>query len=87
MIDIHNHYLPGVDDGADTLEDSLALVRLAVAQGITKVVCTPHYHHGRYDWDGTCSILIKHKAKALIPDADDAMPELCGKVLEVSILK
>ena len=51
MIDIHNHYLPGVDDGADTLEDSLALVRLAVAQGITKVVCTPHYHHGRYDWD------------------------------------
>ncbi|NRB42245.1 MAG: capsular biosynthesis protein [Pseudomonadales bacterium] len=50
MIDIHNHYLAGVDDGAETLADSMALVRLAVEQGIKKVVCTPHYHHGRYDW-------------------------------------
>ena len=50
MIDIHNHYLHGVDDGAVTLNDSMALVRLAVEQGIKKVVCTPHYHHGRWDW-------------------------------------
>ena len=50
MIDIHNHYLAGIDDGADTLADAMDLVRLAVEQGIKKVVCTPHYHHGRYDW-------------------------------------
>ncbi|CAA0079907.1 Tyrosine-protein phosphatase YwqE [BD1-7 clade bacterium] len=51
MLDIHNHYLAGVDDGPAELSGSLALVDLAIDQGIQKVVCTPHYHHGRYDWD------------------------------------
>ena len=50
MIDIHNHYLPDIDDGAATLEESMLLARQAVDQGIHRVVCTPHYHPGRYDW-------------------------------------
>ena len=33
------------------------------------------------------STLIKHNAKALIPDAEEAIPELCGNVFDVSILK
>ena len=47
MVDIHHHLLPGLDDGADSLETSVAMARLAVAEGITHVVCTPHansYH-------------------------------------------
>lgn len=53
MIDIHSHILPGVDDGAQTLEDSLALLRLAVDNGVTTQVLTPHIQPGRYSNDPT----------------------------------
>ena len=42
MIDIHSHVLPGLDDGAGTLEESLAMVKLAAATGSTDLVATPH---------------------------------------------
>jgi protein-tyrosine phosphatase len=42
MFDIHCHLLPGLDDGAKTLEDSLAMAEDAIADGITHVVGTPH---------------------------------------------
>ena len=42
MIDLHGHYLPGVDDGAVDLEASLAMLRHAGADGIETVVATPH---------------------------------------------
>jgi protein-tyrosine phosphatase len=42
MIDIHHHLLPGLDDGATDMATSVAMARLAVADGITHVVCTPH---------------------------------------------
>ncbi len=51
MIDLHNHLLPGIDDGAPDLETALQLARIAVEDGITHLVCTPHIHPGRYDND------------------------------------
>ena len=42
MIDLHCHALPGIDDGPETIEDSLALMRAALAVGIDTVVATPH---------------------------------------------
>ena len=48
MIDLHCHFLPGVDDGAETLEEALTLARAAVANGIRHAVLTPHVHPGRY---------------------------------------
>lgn len=42
MIDLHSHVLPGVDDGAQTLEDSRELARRAAAAGITAIAATPH---------------------------------------------
>jgi protein-tyrosine phosphatase len=42
MIDIHNHILPGIDDGADNLEASLAMARMAVQDGIRHIIATPH---------------------------------------------
>jgi protein-tyrosine phosphatase len=42
LIDIHSHVIYGVDDGARTLEDSVALVRMAAESGTTDLVCTPH---------------------------------------------
>lgn len=42
MVDLHSHILPGLDDGAKTIEDSLAMAEAAIADGITHVVGTPH---------------------------------------------
>jgi len=42
MIDIHNHILFGVDDGSQTLEDSLAMLRIAENDGIHQILCTSH---------------------------------------------
>ena len=53
MIDIHNHIIPAIDDGPQTMEQSLALLRLAEADGIRRVVCTPHMHPGRFNNDIT----------------------------------
>jgi protein-tyrosine phosphatase len=44
MLDLHCHILPGVDDGAASLEEALALARLFVRDGITHAVATPHCH-------------------------------------------
>ncbi len=42
MIDLHSHILPGLDDGAQSLEDSLAMARMAVDSGVTAMAATPH---------------------------------------------
>ena len=45
MIDIHHHLLPGLDDGSVTEDNSVEMARIAVEDGITHVVCTPHANH------------------------------------------
>lgn len=42
MIDLHCHILPGVDDGADSLEAACQMARLAAQSGVTTIVATPH---------------------------------------------
>jgi protein-tyrosine phosphatase len=44
MFDLHCHILPGVDDGAASLDEALAIARFCVQDGITHVVATPHCH-------------------------------------------
>ncbi|MCP4620520.1 MAG: hypothetical protein GY844_29295 [Bradyrhizobium sp.] len=48
VIDLHSHVLPGLDDGAETLADALAMCRIAVADGTTTLVATPHMMNGVY---------------------------------------
>jgi protein-tyrosine phosphatase len=42
MIDIHTHILPGMDDGAADLATTTAMLDMALADGITDIVATPH---------------------------------------------
>ena len=42
MIDLHCHVLPGVDDGPSTVQDTIELVRAAVADGTHTIAATPH---------------------------------------------
>ncbi|WP_407309868.1 tyrosine-protein phosphatase [Pseudomonas sp. nanlin1] len=51
MIDLHSHLLPGIDDGADNMQDALEMAAHAVACGTTHMLCTPHLHEGRYSND------------------------------------
>lgn len=44
MFDLHCHILPGVDDGAQTLDDSIEMAKAAVSEGITHILATPHHH-------------------------------------------
>lgn len=47
-VDMHNHLLPGVDDGITTLDDTLTCLRQYVDWGIRQVVCTPHVSQDYY---------------------------------------
>ncbi len=49
LVDLHCHYLPGVDDGARTLDEALSLARAASRNGIRAAVLTPHVFPGRWD--------------------------------------
>jgi len=49
LIDLHNHILPGIDDGSNSLEMSLCMAEQAIECGVTHIVCTPHIHQGYYD--------------------------------------
>lgn len=51
MIDIHAHLLPGVDDGPDSLEESVAICRAAAADGCDVLFATPHQRH--WLWSNT----------------------------------
>ena len=69
MIDLHCHLLPGIDDGASDLASSRAMARAAVADGITRVACTPHILPGVYPNTGPA---IRQAVRSLQQDFHDS---------------
>lgn len=67
MIDLHCHILPGVDDGAKSMEESIQMAELAVKEGITHILATPH--HQKRDWMNEKHDVIK-KVQALQSELD-----------------
>lgn len=51
MVDFHCHILPGVDDGAQNLSESIEMAKVAAQQGIRTIVATPHHKNNRYEND------------------------------------
>lgn len=49
MIDIHSHLLFGVDDGPQSIEESIELLKQAIEVGYTGIVCSAHYYVGRFE--------------------------------------
>lgn len=52
MRDIHCHILPGVDDGARDMDESLTMLDAAKRAGVTSIICTPHCRDPYFDFDG-----------------------------------
>ncbi len=48
FVDIHNHILPGIDDGAKTVEESVALLKGFAEFGVARFIATPHIMHNYY---------------------------------------
>jgi len=48
LVDLHSHLIPGIDDGAKTMEESLELVRTLSSLGYRKLITTPHIMHDMY---------------------------------------
>ncbi|MEG1887491.1 MAG: CpsB/CapC family capsule biosynthesis tyrosine phosphatase [Oscillospiraceae bacterium] len=48
IVDIHSHVLPGIDDGAKTMQETFRLLRMLKKQGVEGVVATPHFYP-KYD--------------------------------------
>jgi len=72
-IDVHNHGLFGVDDGAGSLEESLAMLRMAYEDGVRAVVFTPHAHYRR---GHAAPQVIYERVEILREQVKDMYPEL-----------
>jgi protein-tyrosine phosphatase len=72
MIDLHNHLLPGIDDGAKEVEETVEFLRILARDGVTHVTATPHMKPGVYD-NGRDDILrsveLVRRAAASDPEA------------------
>lgn len=75
MIDLHCHYLPGIDDGARSMAGALSLARAASLNGIRHAVLTPHLHTGR--WDNWLS--------ATQPVFEEFQAELAAQNIDLSV--
>lgn len=49
--DMHSHLVPGIDDGSQSLEDSIHFIKSLASLGIKKFITTPHIHGEMYDND------------------------------------
>src|SRR6201992_1179625 len=67
MIDMHSHVLPGIDDGAPTVADSIFLIRRMQALGIKKIIATPHimadYYRNNAETIGNSLAILKSELK------------------------
>ena len=83
MIDLHSHIIAGVDDGARTLDNSLALAQNSVDAGVTHLMCTPHIHLGVFD-NNAASIKVAFD-KTLVAIRQAGIPLKLAMACEVRI--
>ena len=76
ITDIHSHILPGIDDGSQSVEQSMEMLRFARQQGITRMVATPHFY--AHNDDPAQFLQRRKEAEKKLRDsmADEDLPEL-----------
>lgn len=63
ICDMHSHILPGIDDGAQDIEETMQALREAYQQGIRAVIATPHYYPEKYEPDGPTILELCRQVK------------------------
>ena len=58
MIDIHSHILYDIDDGSESLDMSLQMLRMSVDSGVTDIIATPHVNRQGHipAWQPLCHV-------------------------------
>src|SRR5271169_5583919 len=67
MVDVHCHILPGLDDGATDIQESLAMAQAAIDEGVTHLVGTPHSSH-QYAFNYTRVKQLREQLQKLVGD-------------------
>jgi len=75
FIDLHCHYVPGIDDGASSAADGLAMLRGLAEIGFTHVTATPHTRPGMFDNDAASITAAFQRFSADLPPGA-ALPAL-----------
>ena len=97
MIDLHSHILPGIDDGAASLDVAIDMARMWLDEGVTTVACTPHILPAVYANSGPqieqattglrIALAIKGVALNLVAGADNhVVPDLVRGLKEGRLL-
>lgn len=69
MVDIHSHILPSIDDGAQSIDESINIIKKAQAAGVTDIIVTPHFILGSdYDANNEKKRKLLTKLKKKIKD-------------------
>lgn len=77
ITDLHSHVLPGIDDGSQSVEQSMEMLRHARRLGVTRMVATPHFY--AHNDDPTHFLQLRAEAEAALRAAmatDQDLPEL-----------
>jgi protein-tyrosine phosphatase len=77
VVDLHSHILPGLDDGADDIEVSLGMARIAVGEGVRTMAATPHVNFD-FTFDPDTVMSRVGELNAALADADLALTVLPG---------
>ena len=81
MVDLHTHILPNVDDGAQSVEESMLLIKSLLNQNISTVVCTPHFNPTQLSLENFIKkrdqsmSLLKDTHISLIPGSETVLHE------------
>ncbi|WP_431803257.1 tyrosine-protein phosphatase [Halobacillus andaensis] len=84
MIDIHSHILPGVDDGAQSMTESIEMARAAVQEGIDTIVATPHHQNGAFDNYKNDILLQVSELNRMLEEEDIPLTVLPGQETRIN---
>jgi protein-tyrosine phosphatase len=78
LIDLHLHLLPGIDDGAQSFDEALAMARIAAADGCSALVATPHQRRDEWSNDDARRLAerLSELAARLPRSGEESVPRL-----------